>query len=159
VTQATETTVNGAGQTLGTTLTVASTTGFGTSGKFTIAGLNGVCSYTGTTPTTFTGISGCTGKPQNSAKITKIAKLPGIYKWNDSTHAWDVQSPPNPIPTGETFPASPSDGDYFRIAEHEIGAEARSAPTGDSSTVSIAGALALNIVSNHTTATVAPARR
>ena len=44
------------------TLVVATTTPFLSSGKFTIAGITGTCSYTGTTDRTkFTGITGCTG--------------------------------------------------------------------------------------------------
>jgi hypothetical protein len=152
VTSTTGTEVNGPNQNLGGTLTVDSTTGFGTSGKFTIAGIDGVCSYTGSTTTTLTGITGCSGKPANNAKVLKVAKVPGIYKWVDSSTSWDLQTP-GAISTGETFPSSPSEGDYFKLRQHEIVADARSGAEGDG-TVSVAGALALNIVSNHTSAIV-----
>lgn len=53
------TTVNGTGQTISTTpstLTVASTTGFPSGGgTLTVAGITGIVTYTGTSPTTFTG--------------------------------------------------------------------------------------------------------
>ena len=60
-----KTTVNGAGQDLGGgTLTVATTTPFLSTGKFTVAGATGTCSFTGTSGRTqFTGITGCTGTP------------------------------------------------------------------------------------------------
>ena len=60
--QPTTTTVSGASQVLGATLTVKSTTGFASNGgTFTIAGIGGTCTYTGATATTFTGITGCPG--------------------------------------------------------------------------------------------------
>ncbi len=156
VTVTTKTKVNGAGQSLPGTLTVTSTTGFGTSGKFTVAGVNGVCSYTGSTTTALTGITGCTGTPSHDAVVKKVAREPGIYKWEDSSSEWQLQSP-GTINGGEALPASPSNGDFFRLAQHAITAEARAGAGGDSSKVSIAGALALNIVSNRTTATVGDA--
>ena len=66
------------------------------------------------------------------------------------TTSWSRR--PGAISTGDTFPASPSTGDYFQLAEHGISAKAESGAGGDSDKVSIAGALALNIVSNHTEA-------
>ena len=74
-----KTTVNGAGQNLtgtGDTLTVATTTPFLSSGKFTIAGITGTCSFTGTTDRTkFTGVSGCTGTPADGAAIASVGIL------------------------------------------------------------------------------------
>ncbi len=71
------TTVNGASQTLGATLTVKSTTGFAsTGGTFTVTGATGTCTYTGTTATTFTGITGCTGSPADQALVTLTSVPP-----------------------------------------------------------------------------------
>ena len=152
----TKTKTNGGGQNLALgTLTVASTAGFGTSGKITIGGVSGVCSYTASTATTLT-LSGCTGTANDDAVVKKVAHEPGIYKWEDSSSEWQLQSP-GTINGGEALPTSPSNGDFFRLAQHAITAEARAGAGGDSSKVSIAGALALNIVSNRTTATVADA--
>src|SRR5205823_5875701 len=75
----TDTTVSGAGQdvSLGT-LNVASTSGFGSTGRFTGTGITGSCAYTGTTGTSFTGITGCTGTPANGAGISQPDEgLPG----------------------------------------------------------------------------------
>ncbi|MCY7286954.1 MAG: hypothetical protein LH624_01545, partial [Cryobacterium sp.] len=65
------TTVNGAGQVLGGgMLNVVSTLGFASGGgKFTVSGATGTCSYTGKTATSFTGISVCTGTPDNAASV------------------------------------------------------------------------------------------
>ncbi len=65
------------------TLTVASTVGFDsptshapfttfTSGKFQVDGGNGSCTYTNTTPTSFTGITGCSGLVANGANVGNI---------------------------------------------------------------------------------------
>ena len=74
-----KTTVNGGGQALtgtGDTLTVATTTPFLSSGKFTIAGITGTCSFTGTSNRTqFTGVSGCIGTPADKAAIASVGIL------------------------------------------------------------------------------------
>ena len=72
-----KTTVNGASQDLSAgTLVVATTTPFLSSGKFTIAGITGTCSYTNTTDRTkFTGITGCTGTPADGAAIASVGIL------------------------------------------------------------------------------------
>src|SRR5205823_14184948 len=70
----------------------------------------------------------------------------GIYRWNGSS--WVFKG------DGTSLPDSPATNDYFRLAEHDISAEAESGSGGDSSKVSIAGALGLNIISNHTEAIV-----
>ncbi len=72
----------------------------------------------------------------------------GLYKFDGTT--WVSES-------GIDFPTSPAPakGDFFQLAEHEIFADAKSGAGGDKDKVSIAGALALNIVSQDTEATVA----
>ena len=74
-----KTTVNGGSQTLtgsGDTLIVATTTPFLDKGKFTIAGITGTCSYSGTSDRTkFTGVSGCTGTPADGAAIASVGIL------------------------------------------------------------------------------------
>ena len=137
------------------TLNVLDTTNFATTGMFTVDGIDGTCSYNGTTGSSLQNVTGCTGSVKDGAPILVVAKAPGIYKWNDSTSSWDNQLVTiGSIATSDTFPASPSSGDYYKLAEHGISAKADSGAGGDSSTVSIAGALALNIVSNNTSATV-----
>src|SRR5712691_8050403 len=154
VTSATGTTVNGGSQSLaGGTLNVASTADFPTSGKFTIDQIDDTCSYSGKTAGSFTGITGCSGTPDNSAPITLVSKAPGVYKWNNGGSSWDFQTS-GPFAHGTTFPGSPSDGDFFILDQHEVSAEAESGAGGDKDKVSIAGALGLNIVSNHTSAIV-----
>ncbi len=90
---------------------------------------------------------------KDGAAVTIVAKAPGVYKWNDGGSTWDFQTA-GPFSHGTTLPGSPSDGDYFILAEHDISADATSGAGGDKDKVSIAGALALNIVSNHTSALV-----
>src|SRR5205823_5846188 len=64
------TTVSGASQNLGGgTLNVASTYGFDSSGSVTVDGAAGTCTYTGTTNTSFTGITVCTGTPADGADV------------------------------------------------------------------------------------------
>src|SRR5216683_6008379 len=64
------TTVSGAGQDLTSgTLNVASTFWFKSSGKFTVDGGTGTCAYTGTTNTSFTGVTGCSGLPADGAAV------------------------------------------------------------------------------------------
>ena len=85
VTLATSTKASG-DQTLGTTLVVASTDGFETAGKFTVAGVSGTCSYTGKPDSThFTGVSGCTGAVKDGAAVARVQRAPGVYKWDGST--------------------------------------------------------------------------
>ena len=132
------------------TLTVESTDGFENAGKFTIGGIDGVCSYTGKTATTFTGVTGCTGTPKVAAEVKRIAKTPGLYQWDEGSSVWNMVSPS--IGSGSTLPASPATNTFFRLAEHDIHAEASSGAGSDK--VGIAGALALNIVSNQTRALV-----
>ena len=123
ITSTTGTTVHGDDQVIDathTTLNVISTASFDTTGAFTGEGIDGTCSYTGKTVTSFTGITGCTGSPDDGAAITRVATLPGIYKWNGTS--WIVQS--GAIGHGTELPASPADGDLFRLAEHEIISEA-----------------------------------
>ncbi|MFN2609691.1 MAG: hypothetical protein ABR507_02275, partial [Actinomycetota bacterium] len=153
ITSTTGTTVSGGGQVVGGTLNVADTTNFASSGKFKADGIDGTCLYSGKTATSFTGITGCTGTPDDGAAVLRIHFLPGVYKWNDGTSTWDVQST-GPFAHGTTFPGSPSNGDFFILAEHHAVANAKSGADGDSGKVSVAGALALNIISNHTKALV-----
>ncbi|MGZ3438561.1 MAG: beta strand repeat-containing protein, partial [Polyangia bacterium] len=148
LTKAPSTTVKGAGQDLSstTTLNVASTFGFlQTNGTFTGAGITGTCSYTGTTTTSFTGVTGCTGIPADGAAIT-AGTAAGIYKWNGS--AWTF------VGDGTALPETATSGDLFRLAEHDVAAEAESGAGGDKDTLSLAGSVAINIVSNHTEAIV-----
>ena len=77
---------------------------------------------------------------------TPTALSPGIYKWNGATWVF--------LGDGTAFPSSPASGDFFRLAEHDVSADATSGAGGDKGKVSIAGALALNLVSNHTEAIV-----
>jgi hypothetical protein len=65
--------VAGGGQSLGATLNVATTGGFTDSGNFTGDGITGTCAYTGRTATSFTGISGCSGTPDDGAQIKSDA--------------------------------------------------------------------------------------
>jgi hypothetical protein len=146
-----QTTVNGGSQDLSLgTLFVNSTVGFGSTGTFKVDGITAACTYTGTTATSFTGITGCTGTPDDKVNVVATASTPaftaGIYKWNGSS--WNF------LGDGTAFPDSPAANDYYRLAEHDISASAESGAGGDSGKVSIAGALALNIVSDHTEAIV-----
>ena len=138
--------VNGA-QTLssGGNLTVASTAGFNASGTITIG--SSTCSYTSTTTTAFQNLSGagCTGSVADKASVSG-GLAAGIYKWNGTS--WTVQG------DGSTLPATAASGDYYRLAQDEIYATAKSGAGGDKDKVSIAGALALNIVSNDTEAII-----
>ena len=145
------TTVSVGGQSLaGGTLTVASTAGFASSGAFKVDAIKSTCNYTGTTATTFTGITGCTGTPALSANVTSTATPPtyaaGIYRFDGTK--W------NSLGDGTALPASPASNDYYRLAENDVIAEADSGAGGDKDKVSIAGALALNILSNNTEAIV-----
>ena len=139
----------GAAQDLaGGTLNVASTSDFDSTGLFKVGGASGTCAYTGKTASSFTGVTGCTGMAKELAVVKLIAKAPGIYKWTDSSSSWDAQTDPDPIPSADVLPGSPSSGDYFKLAAHEVVATAKSGAGAED--VGIAGALALNIVSNHT---------
>ncbi len=175
-------------------LSVASIAGFDPSGgKFTAAGLNGTCTYTGTTLTSFTGITGCTGTVANSAQIQRIHQTTGVYQWDDGSSQWVLQFASGPLlPAGPTlnqyflltasvtqpnslsaglykwngtswlseggtdFPTSPAPakGDFFQLAEDYYLADGISGAGGDKDSVSIAGALGLNIISQDTEATV-----
>ena len=149
----TSTTVNGGGQDVaGGTLIVADATNFPSSGAFTGKKLSGTCKYTSKTGTTqFNGITGCTGTPDDGTKLTFV-RAPGIYKWNGTD--WILQT--GSIGHGTDLPwsdGSHTDGTLFRLAEHEIIAEA-GAGAGKTD-VGIAGAVAINIVLNdHTEAVV-----
>src|SRR4029077_11352945 len=70
----------------------------------------------------------------------------GVYKWNGSSWVF--------LGDGTSLPETPATDSYYRLAEHDIAAEAESGAGGDKATVGIAGALALNIISNHTEAIV-----
>ena len=72
--------------------------------------------YTGTTTTSFTGVTGCTGIPADGAAIT-AGTAAGIYKWNGS--AWTF------VGDGTALPETATSGDLFRLAEHDVAAEAR----------------------------------
>ena len=72
-------------QTLGTTLTLADATNFDTTGKFTVDGFDGTCSYSGKSGNQLTGITGCSGKVKDGAAVTFVAFAPGVYKWNGTT--------------------------------------------------------------------------
>ena len=140
----TGTTVNGGGQNVaGGTLTVADATNFPSAGAFTGKKLTGTCSYTSKTGTTqFNGITGCTGTPDDGTTLTFV-RAPGVYKWNGTD--WVLQT--GGITHGTDLPwtdGSHTDGTLFRLAEHEIIAEA-GAGAGKTD-VGIAGAVAINIV-------------
>ena len=67
------TTLDGDQDLSGGTLKVVSLVGFDPSGQFTIAGISGTCSYTGTSGgNTFTGVTGCTGTPTNGTAVTRV---------------------------------------------------------------------------------------
>ena len=70
-----QTTVKGQGSndvSLGT-LKVATSDPFLSSGKFTIAGISGVCSFSGTSGhNQFTGVTGCSGTPADGALVTSL---------------------------------------------------------------------------------------
>ena len=78
---------------------------------------------------------------------TPTALSPGLYKWNGTS--WVSEN-------ADAFPTSPAPakGDFFQLTEHYFVADATSGAGGDKDKVSIAGALALNIISNHTSAIV-----
>ena len=151
----TGTTVNGADQMIDgshLTLTVADATNFPSAGAFTGKGLNGTCSYTSKTGTTqFNGITGCTGTPDDGddADVRQ-----GAGHLQVGRHRLD---PPDRLDHA-TAPTCRdrrphTDGTLFRLAEHEIIAEA-GAGAGKTD-VGIAGAVAINIVLNdHTEAVV-----
>ena len=56
------------------TLSVASTAGFPTSGELQVAGVTGLVSYTGITPTTFTGCTGGTGTAPAGGVVTRRSR-------------------------------------------------------------------------------------
>ncbi|HEX4526566.1 MAG TPA: hypothetical protein VH108_07475, partial [Gaiellaceae bacterium] len=152
VTSTTGTTVNGANQTLdGTTptdLTVGSTTNFSSSGDFTGSGLTGTCHYTSTDSTHLKGVTGCSGTPADATTL-KIVNPAGVYKWDDGSKKWVIQAAPD---HGTDLPWA--DGSHpgvhlFRLAEHEIVAEANAG--AGKTDVGIAGAVAINIVTNDKT--------
>ncbi|HEY4412851.1 MAG TPA: hypothetical protein VGN06_07620, partial [Gaiellaceae bacterium] len=118
VTETTTTSVNGASQTLDathTSLNVGAVANFNSSGKFTVAGVTGTCSYTSVSGNTLQSISGCTGSPADGATITEIGYGPGVYKYDGSSSAWQVQN--IGIPSSSTFSSSPSSGDYFQATK------------------------------------------
>ena len=62
------------------------------------------------------GITGCTGTPADGAKVTIEAKAPGIYKWDDSSTAW--QSPDRRDPElPRASRTSPATNDYFQATK------------------------------------------
>ncbi len=155
VTLTTTTTVSGASQDVGTThqLTVASVAKFASAnGAFTVKGLSGTCSYTGTSGSMFTGISGCTGTPDDGAAVM-LVRAPGVYKWSGSDWVLDTTGAGDhgvelPFTSG-----SHTDGTLFRLAEHEIVAVANAG--AGKTDVGIAGAVAINIITHdHTDAIV-----
>ena len=77
---------------------------------------------------------------------TPIIFAAGVYKWNGTSWVF--------LGDGASSPETPAADSYYRLAEHDISAEATSGAGGDKAKVSIAGALALNLVSNHTEAIV-----
>ncbi|HET7465666.1 MAG TPA: hypothetical protein VFL29_03300, partial [Candidatus Dormibacteraeota bacterium] len=103
----------------GGNLTVASATDFdlhgGTTGYFSTDGGKTVCSYTGISGSMLTGVSGCTGKVKDGAAVTRISSKPGVYKWDKGSSNWQFQI--TGIPTGTSFPTSPSTGDYFQLTK------------------------------------------
>src|SRR6201999_784358 len=105
-----------------------------TGGTFTVAGVTGTCSYTGVNAltNTLTGLTGCTGTPAQGATVTPVAKGPGVYKWDDSSSSWQLQTVG--IPSGTSFPGNPVSNDYF---------QATKAP---SSTTSSTGAIGSSLV-------------
>lgn len=70
----TETTVVGAGQTFptATVLNVANTSKFAPSGQIIVPGVQGIMTYTGTGPSTFTGLSGGSGTAVNGGAVIQF---------------------------------------------------------------------------------------
>jgi len=102
----------------GGNLTVASISGFDTgggTGYFSTDGGKTVCSYTGASGTTLTGVTGCTGTLTDGTAVTRISSKPGVYTWDSSSSTWQFQI--TGIPTGASFPTSPSTGDYFQLTK------------------------------------------
>ncbi|HET7128249.1 MAG TPA: hypothetical protein VFJ93_04150, partial [Gaiellaceae bacterium] len=129
-----------------TNLNVASGASFGTgAGDFTGSGLKGTCHYTGVSSNQLTGVTGCTGTAKDTTKLTIVVKA-GVYKWDDSTKKWVVQADPG---HGVDLPGSPTADQLWRLAEHEIIAEANAG--AGKTDVGIAGAVAINIVTNDKT--------
>src|SRR5258708_16426946 len=91
-------------------------------------GLTGEGRYGATTATRFTGFAGCTGMADNKATVPSAAATPefaaGIYRRNGSS--WVSKG------DGLSFPTSPSNGDYYPLAEHDISAGAPSGAGGPS---------------------------
>lgn len=91
--------VNGAQPFPTGTLTVASTTGFTSTGRLLVAGVTGVVSYTGKTGTTFTGCTGGTGTAADLAVIRPAADLshyfPGLRIGIGSRGVWARETPTN----------------------------------------------------------------
>ena len=107
------TTVSGASQNLAAgTLNVASTLAFpSTSGTFTVAGIAGICEYTGTTPTSFTGILNCGGTPADGALVTWVDTV------NTTATSTTVNDPAADLSTGsltvKSVAAFPTGGGQF----------------------------------------------
>ena len=131
-----------------TTLNVADGTPFGTTGSFTGTGLSGTCQYTGRSSNQLTGVTGCTGTAKDVTKLT-IVNAAGVYKWDDGTKKWVVQAGSRPRHGPSVDGRQPLRRHLFRLAEHEIIAEANAG--AGKTDVGIAGAVAINIVTNDKT--------
>ncbi|MGH3627787.1 MAG: hypothetical protein ACRDRL_10165, partial [Sciscionella sp.] len=120
-------------------LIVASTDDFATGGGvFTVTGVKDTCKYTGVSGSKLTGITGCTGTPADGATVTPMGLAPGVYKWDDSSSSWQLQTAG--IPSGTSFPQSPASGDYFQALK------------GASSTTTAAGSLGSSLILTSTSA-------
>ena len=97
-------------------LTVKSALAFpATNGAFTVAGIAGTCQYTGTTMTTFTGITNCGGTPADGALVTYVDSInttPTSTTVNESTPG-DLST--NPTLTVKSAAAFPTGGGQIII--------------------------------------------
>ena len=93
---------------LHTTLNVDSTTGFNTTGSFTVEGISGICTYSGTTGTAFQNVS-CRGTVANNAPVRA-----GLYYVKSSgPHQYRLYD--NPSLTGSPISISGGIGENHRL--------------------------------------------
>ncbi len=165
------TAVNGGSQTLsgtGENLTVFSTSGFGSSGKFTVPGVTGRCSYTATTGTQFQNIHDCTGTPADGAQVSNseesVPGAEGNYKVPDGTNTNQVQVNWNSLPNANGYNVyrGTTSGEEQLVASNvsgtsynDTGTAASGAMPTESASAGIGIAIAVNVAVINTDAFLA----
>ncbi|HEX9505505.1 MAG TPA: hypothetical protein VGA62_05820, partial [Acidimicrobiia bacterium] len=153
------TAVDGASQNLaGGTLQVFSTSGFGTTGTFTVPGGTGRCSYTSTDATHFMGITNCTGMPADKATVSNSAEsVPGgegTYKVPDGTSTNTIQVNWTSLPnaTGYNVYRGTTSGEEQLVASNvsgtsyvDTGTAASGAMPTENASAGIGIAIAVNV--------------